>query len=1433
MSMKATSRPSHRRAAMGVQCCRRNVIAILLVGLAVLLGIGPAFADEFYFTRTRSVVDAQSGATGLFLWDDATNSQIQIGGDAVNLRHATDGPMYVDGIATGLAGALYGFAVDDTADVPLFPFSNQGSCSTSMRSRLVSIDTGTGIFTYVGNWLAGRRISGAAFDGSGRLWAIDCVSGDVVEISPATGQVVGGSISLGSGFSYVSDLDFAANGMGIVGYGEMQFLVFDPNAGWVASVPIPAQNSGFDSGLVNPYAVVGAAFTQNLSARNGSPQADACRLNIAENRGGDELGHANDPFFANPVIVRKEADQYNPPNLPASQFGWYNGGPGDAARAGGPALPDCFYDWGDAPTSYGTLLAANGARHAIVAGSPYLGAGQPDFEVDGQPNAGATGDDGAGTNDEDGVTVPALPVGATVQIEVTAGNVGPDTLLQGWIDWAGDGSFAQTGDQVLIDAALVSGTNTFDIAVPATATVGTTYARFRIANQAGLGFDGLAGSGEVEDHQVQVTAGQADLAITKDDGSDTYVPGLDVIYTIVVSNNGPSAVTGAQVSDPLPTGITSASWTCGAATGGGACGAPSGTGAIDTTADLPAGASVTYTMSLAIPASRTGSLVNTATVAPPDGMTDANLDNNEASDTDTMEPPPTSGACAPREVAPGATFSLAPFANGGTVTKSAGVWATAPTSEWTKLGGNYTLTWNFSQPIPADWLQIILVDIDSVSPNGTLTISLGGGVSTNQIVKVGGDLLLGAGGVVRRDGAITGDPGQSGTFRFAPGGTLTSITITSANIHSTDNIGNRLQVRPACLTLEKLSEGGAGAFTIDMTNVAQADGTAVPSTTLTTTTPGTPVSSTMLFFSPVPGAVMAMTEVVPQGWDNTLAVCTDQNAGVTGNPTVIGSFASPTISIPADNVRPQADIHCRFTNQQAEADLAITKDDGSDTYVPGLDVIYTIVVSNNGPSAVTGAQVSDPLPTGITNASWTCGNATGGGSCGAPSGTGAINTTADLPTGASVTYYMSIGIPPSFTGSLSNTATVSAPDGVTDTNLDNNEASDTNTMEPPPTSGACSPVRVMPTDGTFSLAPLPITGSVTKGNGNWQPNNWTAFGGNFTITWTFSQPVPVSWIRFTTVDYGHASYQTATPPSTRITFGPGSTATPADLARVEGELAYNPSTGTLSYDRAGPLRQQGVMQGTSTRTVTSFTLTGSNIWGGDYIAHALYAVPACLTLEKVSEGGTGAFTFDMTNVAEVDGTVVPSTTLTTTTPGTPVAAAMLFFSPTPGAVMSMTETVPPGWDNTLARCTDQNAGVTGNPTIIGDFASPTITIPADNVRPQADIHCRFTNDALPAADLAIVKTVTPEDVAPGDEVVYTIEVTNNGPEAADEAIVTDPGVPDSLECTALACSAAGGAACPAAPTPAQLAAGLVIPTFPNGGTVTLELTCTVTATGTP
>src|SRR5207253_635158 len=89
------------------------------------------------------------------------------------------------------------------------------------------------------------------------------------------------------------------------------------------------------------------------------------------------------------------------------------------------------------------------------------------------------------------------------------------------------------------------------------------------------------------------------------------------------------------------------------------------------------------------------------------------------------------------------------------------------------------------------------------------------------------------------------------------------------------------------------------------------------------------------------------------------------------------------------------------------ADLAVTKSDSVATYTAGNSTTYTIVVSNSGPSNVLGASLVDTLPGGSTasGTSWTFVSASGGASvAGASSGSGALSTTVNLPSGSSLTF---------------------------------------------------------------------------------------------------------------------------------------------------------------------------------------------------------------------------------------------------------------------------------------------------------------------------------------------------------------------------------------------------------------------------------------------
>ena len=146
---------------------------------------------------------------------------------------------------------------------------------------------------------------------------------------------------------------------------------------------------------------------------------------------------------------------------------------------------------------------------------------------------------------------------------------------------------------------------------------------------------------------VDAVAASADLSITKVDNvggssitssTGTAFRGGTITYTIVVTNSGPSTVTGATVADTLPAVLTGVSFTA-ASTGGATGFTASGTGSIDDTAvNMPAGSRITYTVHASITSTpRRYRLTNTATVTPPAGIPDPNTGNNTATDTDIVD----------------------------------------------------------------------------------------------------------------------------------------------------------------------------------------------------------------------------------------------------------------------------------------------------------------------------------------------------------------------------------------------------------------------------------------------------------------------------------------------------------------------------------------------------------------------------------------------------------------------------------------------------------------------------------------------------------------------------------------------------------------------------------------------------------------------------
>lgn len=220
---------------------------------------------------------------------------------------------------------------------------------------------------------------------------------------------------------------------------------------------------------------------------------------------------------------------------------------------------------------------------------------------------------------------PAQPVGTTsLPLTVTLSNSGTDSLEVTALS-AAAAPFARTGGNCAeVPFTLLAGANcTLSYAFSPTTPGAASQSISVTTNVPGGGSFTLSGTG----------APSADLAIVKSSNTTLLSNGL-IQYTLVVSNAGPSAVTGATVTDTFATGFSNVQWTCVGINGGGCAG--SGSGDISQSVNLPVGAAVVYSITATAPAPLPPQLSNTASVAAPAAVVDPVPGNNSSTVVDVI-----------------------------------------------------------------------------------------------------------------------------------------------------------------------------------------------------------------------------------------------------------------------------------------------------------------------------------------------------------------------------------------------------------------------------------------------------------------------------------------------------------------------------------------------------------------------------------------------------------------------------------------------------------------------------------------------------------------------------------------------------------------------------------------------------------------------------
>jgi uncharacterized repeat protein (TIGR01451 family) len=364
-------------------------------------------------------------------------------------------------------------------------------------------------------------------------------------------------------------------------------------------------------------------------------------------------------------------------------------------------------------------------------------------------------------------------------------------------------------------------------------------------------------------------------------------------------------------------------------------------------------------------------------------------------------------------------------------------------------------------------------------------------------------------------------------------------------------------------------------------------------------------------------------------------------ASTTAAFSVAGTY---TLQLSAsDGVFSSSDKLIVIVNPNPSPDLKVTVTDGKTTIVAGTQNTYTIIITNAGPVAVTGASVIDTFPSFFTSVTFTA-TQSGGAAGYVASGVGNINDTVDMPSGSKITYTAKGKVSSSATGTtLSNAATVSAPAGVTDPNLANNTATDADTIN------VSGDLQITVTDGK-TVAPLGSKDTYTivvKNNGPSDVVGATIqdnFPGSFTaVTFTATQAGGASG--FTTSGSGNINDTVTLPSGSSITskatgtINPSASGSMSDTATVsvpagvtDPNAANNTATDTDTLAAQADLKVT-ITDGKGAATAgtkDTYTITVSNpgpsTATGAVVGDTFPSTFTAVTFTATQSGGASGFT---------------------------------------------------------------------------------------------------------------------------------------------------------------------------------------------------------------
>lgn len=815
---------------------------------------------------------------------------------------------------------------------------------------------------------------------------------------------------------------------------------------------------------------------------------------------------------------------------------------------------------------------------------------------------------------------------------------------------------------------------------------------------------------------------EADLGITKAHVGTAFTAGQQEQYTFSVVNNGPSADSPSYtITDTLPASLTFVS-----ATGAASC---SVTLQVVTCTGGAIGAgdpAQVTTITVAVNGSATGTIANTATVAPAAGVTDPTPGNNSSTDNVNVEP--------------NADLSIVK-AHAGNLT----------------AGDNEDYTITVTNNGPSNVTSFTVTD--TLDQNLTYQSASGAtcGAVGQLVTCTGGAITSGNSAVITVTVHVESTATQGGTISntatVAPPANVNDPTPgnNSSTVDNTVDASADLAITKSH-TGDFMAGSNTNTFTIEVTNNGPSDASTFTVTdTLPTGLTYVDAQGTAGIGASCSNAGQIITctggPTIGVGQTSTITVTVAVSADTAGNTTYDNN-----VSVASATSDPNSGNNSAIDTATVDsvADLGITKTNTSD-FTAGNNEDYQLQITNAGPSDVSGFTVSDTLPATLAYVSSSPNICSAIGQVVTCNG-GAIEATGS--TGITVT----VAVSPSATGTVTNTATVAAVAPTTDPNNGNNSSTDpTNVVDV--TDLSINKGHV----GTFVAGEsAAYTILVSNGGPSNTPTNDVTVSDTLPSGMTYTGFTGTGWScndvnRLVTCDYAPALAASGTTPTLTINvdIDPSKQGEVINTATVESILDdssppndsdSDTTTITAEADLTATKTPQGSL--TAGQEVTyRFEVTND---GGPSVANAV----------TITDSLQGHYTYQGFNTvsggtwdcAEASNTVTCDLSTPLVVGGT--------------AIVDVTLKVAEDAPNPLAN----TAAVTFNGT------DPTPTNPSDS------------SPVAYSADLEVKLSHQSETYHSGDTVKYTYTVINHGPSTAKDVVLTDT-LPEGLSFESIVASA--------------------------------------------